>query len=276
MTPSHLEVPPQVPDPSQTSFLVVSSPSLQAVPACFGVGALQVPMAGLQLLASRQSVAAGQVIPAHFGVPLHEPAPSHASFLVVLFPSSQRVAVDLGERVLQVPVVGMQLLASRQSVAEGQVTPAHLGGCVQVPSPSHRSCVVASPSSVQGVPAAFGVGMLHPPVFETQVLASKQSVVGEQVTPAHLEVPVQVPVPSHRSFLVVSSPSSQGVAAAEATRSLHCPVSGMHTPASMQSVASQLTSAHLDGCVHAPEPSHTSKVDVLPSSVQEVAAGTGF
>ena len=59
--------------------------------------------------------------------------------------------------------------------------------------------------------ADLGAGMLHSPVVEMQVLAARQSVAEGQVTSAHLEVPVQVPAPSHTSFLVAPSPSSQTV-----------------------------------------------------------------
>ena len=64
------------------------------------------------------------------------PSPSHVSPVVVSSPSSQGVVAGNGI-LLHCPVVGMQLLASRQSVADGQLMPAHLDGWMQEPLPSH-------------------------------------------------------------------------------------------------------------------------------------------
>ena len=112
------------------------------------------------------------------------PSPSHVSPVVVSSPSSQGVVAGNGI-LLHCPVVGMQLLASRQSVADGQLMPAHLDGWMQEPLPSHRSNVVPSASSVHEVPADTG-SPRHVPLGPKHEGAVKQSVASLwQVTVAH-------------------------------------------------------------------------------------------
>ena len=97
----------------------------------------------------------------------------------------QAVPAALGTLLLHWPVVETQLLASRQSVADGQVMPAHLDGWMQEPLPSHRSNVVPSASSVHEVPADTG-SPRHVPLGPKHEGAIKQSVASLwQVTVAH-------------------------------------------------------------------------------------------
>ena len=68
----------QAPEPSHTSSVVASPSSMHGMLADLGARALHEPVSAMQpALASRQSVAEGQVTPAHLGVPVHMPAPLH-------------------------------------------------------------------------------------------------------------------------------------------------------------------------------------------------------
>ena len=191
-------------------------------------------------------------LPVRSSLSRHTPAPSQSDL-----PSSHAVLSAFGTRDSHRPVDGTQVLASRQSVAGSHTTPTHLRVLAQEPAPSQKLCVVSSPSSVQGVEVGFGDWMLHLPVVATQVLRSRQSVAGGQITPLHLKVPMHEPEPSHTSSSVVALPSSQGVPFEMGARTAHVPVVGVQVLVSRQSVAGgQLTPLHLGVPMQVPVPSH--------------------
>lgn len=163
---------------------------------------------------------------------MQTPKLSHTSYVLGKVSSVHAVPDAFGVRGPHRPVVAMQLLASRQSVAGSQLTAAHLDGWMQAPEPSHTSFVVSSPSSVQEVPTAVAALTVHWPVVGMQVLLSRQLVsTGQVMAPLHFDGWMQAPAPSHTSFVVASPSSAQGVPMGLRVGLLH---SLLHAPLLLQ------------------------------------------
>src|SRR5437773_49097 len=269
--------------PLHTSVVQGSPSSVQAVPLGWKASVGQLVLVPVQLSATSHSPATARHSAPAFpaGCVQGLVLPSHWSRVQGLVSGVQAVPLGCLASVGQVVLVPVQLSATSHSAAAGRDTArAFRAGCEHVAlEPLQTSVVHALPSSVQPVPLAFKASAGQAVLVPVQVSARSHSpAAARQTVPAALRasagqvalVPVQFSVASHRS--TVARQTVLDDRKPSAGQVLLVPVQ-VSAASQGPAVARQTVPAFPAGCVQvALVPSHTSRVQGLPSSVQAVPA----